>query len=339
MGSSSIFKSRGDTEAFLVATYPFANLFPWAGLAVLLFGFLSPVPWRLNPSPAMQLRPYVAPEGYLPNIACSTGNANLLAGIAALLNSTNSTALLAQNSTANFPMNVQQFFAKGGGGGDGGDALGGIIDDISSAIQASQSSSGPSSNIAPHGDFDDSPNATMRVWLGPLGTCTRDLDGRKWCTKPSYRHPIYNISSFVQPNAFLYPAIIQAQTLARTTLGFIVLAGISCVLSFFGNFLSLFDYATVFYNIVILISEFVTLWVWLADGSIEQAPGSTDPRQLNAISTLYKCNQTTGAVQLTAGPQFYVLMGNHYGLLWASWILVYVLGSIASAIRAVLKDD
>lgn len=147
-----------------------------------------------------------------------------------------------------------------------------------------------------------------------------------------------DISSFVQPNAYLYPAIIQAQTLGRTTLAFIVLAGISCLLSFLGNVKSKLNMGVIFYNIVLLIGEAVTLWIWAAQGFVENTPGVKDPRQLNSLNTLFQCNQTTGSVQLTPGIQYYVLLGDHYGLLWASLVLVYVLGTVAAVIRMFLTE-
>jgi len=197
---------------------------------------------------------------------------------------------------------------------------------------SSESDSTPALQTAPHGDFNTHPNATMRIWLGPLGSCSRDLDGRQWCTKPSYFHPKYNISTIIQPNAYLYPGIIQSQTLGKTTLAFIVLAAISCILSVFGNIGAEFNIAPIGYNLVIAIAQFVTLWIWLGKGSVEA--GGTDPRHLNTVDRLFQCNQTSGNVELMDGPQYYVLMGNHYGLLWTSWVLTYVLGSAASALRA-----
>jgi len=312
------------------------DLFPLAGMVVLLLSFLSPVIWKMNTSPAMQLRPYVAPDLYLPDIQCDADTGNL---IAALLNSTVASAdSSSQNTTASQLVGMQQLFAKGSSSEEGGGVIGDIADLVSS-IKDANSGGKVASTVAPHGNFDNHPNATVRVWLGPLGSCSRDLDGRKWCTKPSYRHPTYNISSFVQPNAYIYPAIIQAQTLGRTTLAFTILAGISCILSFIGNIGKEFNIPSIFYNLVIMFSEFITLWVWLGNGSIEAAPGSTDPRQFNGISRLFQCNQTTGSVELVSGIQYYMLMGDHYALLWASWLLVYVLGTAGSIIRYFGSDS
>ena len=134
----------------------------------------------------------------------------------------------------------------------------------------------------------------------------------------------------------MYPAIIQSQTLGKTTLAFIILAAISCFLSVLGNIKSYLNFAPIGYNVAIGIAQFVTLWIWLGKGSVEA--GGTNPRQLNTVDRLFQCNQTSGNVELTDGPQFYILMGSHYGLLWASWILTYVLGSVASFLRYVTLD-
>ena len=62
--------------------------------------------------------------------------------------------------------------AKGGGEGEeGGDILGDFIDALSGFdLSPGSGSEGSLSNIAPHGNFNEHPNSTVRVWLGPLGT-------------------------------------------------------------------------------------------------------------------------------------------------------------------------
>ena len=121
--------------------------------------------------------------------------------------------------------------------------------------------------------------------------------------------------------------------MGRTTLAFIILAGISCILSFIGNGGGEANAPSIVYNLAIGIAQFVTLWIWFRNGYVETAPGSTDPRHFNSLNRLFECNQTTGDVQLIPGMHYYMVMGDHYGLLWVSWMLVYVLGTVGSLIR------
>ena len=135
----------------------------------------------------------------------------------------------------------------------------------------------------------------------------------------------------------MYPAIIQAQTLGKTTLVFIVLATISLILSVFGNIRKEPNIIQIGYNLVVAFAQLVTLLIWYRKGSVEA--GGIDPRHLNTIDRLFRCNHTSGNVELIHGPQYYILIGYHYALLWVSWLLTYVLGSVAAALRAAAFDS
>lgn len=91
------------------------------------------------------------------------------------MNNTNITSIPALPSN----LLTQQFFAKGGGAkGLGGDSLGdffGALGDTFDLLSGMGSNASPS-NIAPHGDFDEHPNATLRLWLGPLGGCLASMN-------------------------------------------------------------------------------------------------------------------------------------------------------------------
>jgi len=84
------------------------------------------------------------------------------------LNNVNAATTLAQDATTAGAFAARDLSAKGGFGDDDGSE---IFDAIIAGLSAlaSAESCAQISNIAPLGDFDEHPNSTLRLWLGPLG--------------------------------------------------------------------------------------------------------------------------------------------------------------------------
>ncbi|KAF8336552.1 uncharacterized protein EI90DRAFT_190891 [Cantharellus anzutake] len=72
------------------------------------------------------------------------------------------------------------------------------------------------------------------IWIGALGSCNRDVDGKVYCTKPSYSNPQYNLTN-VAPNSVFYTAMLPDVVHRRTILATISLNLVGYVFYFLGS--------------------------------------------------------------------------------------------------------
>jgi hypothetical protein len=114
-------------------------------------------------------------------------------------------------------------------------------------------------------------------------------------------------------------------------LAFIILAFLAFTFSAVCNLIPKASSVCYVYNGIIAIAQLVTLFVWLGQGEIESGAGNPD--NFNDVKRFYTCNQTTGNIQLQTGTIMFLQRGNHYPILWLSWILIYILGTVAIGVR------
>ncbi|KAF9511439.1 hypothetical protein BS47DRAFT_1173276 [Hydnum rufescens UP504] len=143
-------------------------------LVLEFYAFLSPVPWfpRDLGASLINFTPYVPPQGYTPSNPCSSPSlSNVSIGA---VNVTHA----ARAIPADGPL-----------------------------LRFRRSPSGLSFEVPKIRRDATTGNNSIAIWVGALGTCTRDADGSMHCTQSSYNNPQYNLS-YLQPNSVFYAAMM-----------------------------------------------------------------------------------------------------------------------------------
>jgi len=75
----------------------------------------------------------------------------------------------------------------------------------------------------------------VAIWIGALGSCNRDIDGKVYCTTPSYSNPQYNLTH-LQPNSVYFPAMMPDVIHRRLILATISLNLVGYLFFFMASF-------------------------------------------------------------------------------------------------------
>ncbi|KAG8949492.1 hypothetical protein FRC03_000327 [Tulasnella sp. 419] len=176
-----------------------------------------------------------------------------------------------------------------------------------------------------------------RTWIGWLGTCTQDADGRRFCTTPSVGRPQWNMT-FIQPNDTLYPARMPSRVKTKnilvsvifSSIGFLAFAYIGLPYHIpslrkrwaFSN--------TVVYSlrVAIVITGVVSLGT-MANTQLSQ----TELDRFAAVDNFYQQAPCGTTREIKPGLLMQGKRGKAYQVLWVAWLMCYVAAAAGWAFR------
>ncbi|KAF8336814.1 uncharacterized protein EI90DRAFT_3013826 [Cantharellus anzutake] len=259
------------------------NIFFIAGFIIQLNAYLSPVPWlKHNPDDSLlKFIPYEEPSGYVPPNACQPGTFT--------------------NSSTRF-VNTSEPLPRGE-----------PLMRFRRSTFLNEGTVKRASNTANY--------SQATIWIGPLGSCNRDLDGRVYCTKPSYSNPQYNLTH-VQDNSVFFSAIMSDVIHRRVILATIVLNGIGCAIYLFTSLLCLCtspsgdDPAGGAIALLLILG--------IAEFFMNFAISVTDIGEYNSIDNFYDPSPCGTRRPLKAGILLKAAAGKMYNMIWVGWCLMFL---------------
>jgi len=263
-----------------------------------VYAFLSPVPWFSDNSNNALLKfyPYQEPYGYVPPNACQPGQ---------LSNSTVFRANISHPLPRDEPLLRFRRFAD-------------------------------SAPVAPElleRDTNIANYSQAAIWIGALGSCNRDLDGKVYCTQPSYSNPEYNLTH-VQANSVFFPAMLPDVIHRRLILATIALNAVGYLFYFLGSLPFWFPGAFSSccgagtkdgsqQSLAVLAGTYLFLSC-VTQFFMNFCLGVTRTGQYNSIDNFYNpapCGQTR---QLKSGILLKAGHGRLYNMIWGGWCLIFL---------------
>ncbi|KDQ17999.1 hypothetical protein BOTBODRAFT_185400 [Botryobasidium botryosum FD-172 SS1] len=181
------------------------------------------------------------------------------------------------------------------------------------------------------------------IWIGLLGTCSRDDDGQIWCTKPSISEPKFNITG-VQANSIFYPESLEKKINTKTFFAFLILDLIGFVgyifIGLFHQLPSLFAFVPI--GTVTSISTCLLTYMILNTiprfwaNFFINVGGVSD---FNDLSNFYQPAACGEIPQLKPGVLMRAASGYGENMLWTSWVMIYIVCLACLGIRHIWLAD
>lgn len=279
------------------------------GILMQLYTFLSPIPWFSdNPNNSLlKFVPYEEPSGYVPPNACPGGQ---------LSNSTIFKVKTSQPLPRDEPILRFRRFAD--------------LAPVEPEVAKRESNTANYSQAA--------------IWMGALGSCNRDVDGKVYCTKPSYSNPQYNLTH-IQPNSVYFSAMIPNVTHPRLILATIALNVVGYLLFVLGSFPFWFPrtYASLFGtgNPQTLpgFAIFFLALSWITEFIMNFCIEVGGVGSYNSIDNFYNPAPCGQPRPLKSGVLLKAGHGRLYNMIWGGWCLIFLFGAWFLILRMALIPD
>ncbi|KAF8336551.1 uncharacterized protein EI90DRAFT_3119805 [Cantharellus anzutake] len=184
------------------------------------------------------------------------------------------------------------------------------------------------------------------IWIGPLGSCNRDVDGKVYCTKPSYSNPQYNLTHIthnsvfypsMMPDVIIHRCIILA-TLSLDLVGYILSILASVPFWFPGLYISLCGPNDVRDPVPVASACVVGGYFRLSLGTQNFFIRVTRINKYNTVGHFYD-NAPCGQLRtLKPGILLKATEGKMYKVIWAGWCLIFLSKFFFVARAKWLKD-
>jgi len=176
----------------------------------------------------------------------------------------------------------------------------------------------------------------VAVWMGPLGSCSRDEDGAVHCTNPSYSNPQFNMT-YVQDNSVFYPQNMPSRMAGSAIRGLTIF---HCVL------LGLYLLVSVSYWFPLATSRIfkvdrgdkpasnitlalvVMIIAAIAEFFVNFGISVDRVREFNSIDNFYDPAPCGQVRKLKPGILLVARKGKMYDTMWTSWCLIYIFAAL-----------